>query len=504
MIRCRAETLVCATLLGALVLALAGCPRRDGMRVIIDAQRLSASEVTAITELHVDVQLETAHVTQAYPLADELADDRETDFLLFFGDRSGEADILVIAVDASGVEVARGSAPAVALDRGGEVTVELLGGPAPDSGVADSGVADGGPADSGRLDSGASDSGTGDAGFPPPVLIVEVFVDSVAGVDGVELLNTSGADIDLDGYGLLYETSAGAFVSRTLPAQVVGAGARVLVLDATAADAGMPSPTIVLPSNIPWGMGSVGAAAVVDPSGVGIDFLRFGGSTMSPVTMAPGMVWTESTPLPSPGRDVTLSRMPEPTDTDDAADFCVAATTLLAPNGPCYSGSPDQLLVNEINMGTPDAIEIVNIGVEIDLRGHFLEWTSMSGDRGLWPLPAHILAAGGYAVLADGALAGAINLASWSNILWGPTSGRSGSVALFDPYRRAVDFVRFGISDELPPAPTNWTEADGGIPVAPDDATFIIRDESLPDSDDASDFCLTTTASLGSANPSCP
>jgi hypothetical protein len=75
-----------------------------------------------------------------------------------------------------------------------------------------------------------------------------------------------------------------------------------------------------------------GAVGLVDNSGIGIDFVRWGGSEQNPT---PGTLWSESSPISYPcGTNKSLQRYPDGTDTNTATDWTLMPSTPAMPNSP--------------------------------------------------------------------------------------------------------------------------------------------------------------------------
>jgi hypothetical protein len=343
---------------------------------------------------------------------------------------------------------------------------------------------------------------------PPPVaiaagdiLIAEVDTGDFGGIpDTIELYNRSAADINLSGAILRIEDE-GFVTSYPLPGFLLAAGARVLVADNT----GTAGPdTIVLPDNINWSGATFSmSVGLEDGFGGGVDFVGFGGSTETP---APPVTWTGAVPVVGAGG--SASRVPDATDTDSDADWCVSIDTPLGANSCQLTAADVSLVVNELNTSIPDWLEVANLGAtDVDLVGWSLEFTpgGFGGPDVFTFMTSAVVPAGGFLVIADGDPGAPFYDTGFFNIAWGPAPS-DGSLALRDPAGTGEDFVRWGGDATAPPPGTGWTEA-AALPGL-GDAEFLNRTITaggLPsDTDDAGDWCVHTTSTIGAANTTCP
>jgi len=346
---------------------------------------------------------------------------------------------------------------------------------------------------------------------PGDLTITEI---STAPLDWVEVVNTSGSTANLLGVRLEWSSMLG-FGVVVLPNVDIPAGGRFVVTD-NAGTSG--ATTFVGPDNFAWSpFAGGGSAAFVDSYGDGIDFVQWG--ALDPAGPPTGVTWDDAAgAAPVVADSATLTRSPETTDTDTPQDFCVAAPTMNAPNGPCLpDGSAADLLITEISCGAPDWVEVANVGAaDVDLTGWALVWSRPGGftgggggaPAGVLSMPSYLLAAGERVVIADGDT-GVANQIAFSgtmgmNISWGMPSGWSGAAAMYDPYGNAEDYLRWGTSTAMTPAGTSWTETGGGVAAPASDDDHLNRDESLGDNDADTDWCVVTPGTLGLPNDPCP
>ncbi|HEV8325310.1 MAG TPA: lamin tail domain-containing protein, partial [Myxococcota bacterium] len=357
----------------------------------------------------------------------------------------------------------------------------------------------------------ASPGAANDPCPPPPapiaagaVLITEVDTgDFVGAPDAMELFNTTGAAVELGGAVLVVEDE-GAFTMEPLPIYSLAAGARVYVTD----NQGAPGPDrIVLGDNILWADFTAAMSVELrDGLGNGVDFVRFGTSTATP---AAPTGWTGAT-VPVPGQNGSATRVPDAADTDSAADWCAGVDSPAAANQCALLAADVTVVINELNTGAPDWLEIANLGAtDVDLGGWTLELTNgalFAGGPQDYVFPSLFIPAGGLVVVADGDPGVPYVETTFFNINWGGMSGNAGSAALIDPAGDGEDFVRFGGNGTAPPMGTGWTEAAAlGVVADPDVLSRTISAGGSPvDSDDAADWCVLTTNTIGAPNPVCP
>ena len=344
------------------------------------------------------------------------------------------------------------------------------------------------------------------------VLITEV---KVGAVNWIELLNVSTIPVPLSGWVLGWWGEVGevpASGSITLPSYALQPGARVVIRDDSAntgANPDVSAGVIQLHVKIDWGGGYQGALAVYDVNARALDFVRWNGCAQAPPT---GTAWTE----PPRGlyavdeATLSLSRIPETTDTDSAADFCLTTATEGAANGTCIAiHLPGSILITEIDGASPDRIELYNPGpAAVNLLNWQIVWYAGGGVNppdGSYPLPDFSLAAGAYVLISDTYTSGPQVVGGEilvPQITW--AASYRGTCILVEPvYGMGVDYVAWagGWADK-PEPPDLWTIGSGDLGPLTDGQS--LSRGTLVDTDSADDWCLQGVKTPGAANPTCP
>lgn len=339
------------------------------------------------------------------------------------------------------------------------------------------------------------------------LLITEI---GLGNPDWVEILNTGSTTIDLDGWTLEWWGIDGnnqpASGLLTLPAYSLGAGDRVVVYDEYNGDPSNPptvdttAKTIIFHVNIWWGA-APGAVALSDPLPTPVDFARWGDSTTDPPT---GISWAD-TPVSLPGSnsdDFTLSRVPDTTDTDAAADFCRAVASPGAANASCLApAAPGAVLISEVHDAQPtDRVELLNAGgTAVDLAGFSLYATNGTGT--LQTLPSYVLDPGQLVAVIDDSTGAAYVDGAGIHVANLNIAPASGVVILIDGATDSgVDFVRWGGMAVDPVAPDTWADTPAAIGAFP--ATRSLGRTSSTDTNTAGDFCF-MDVSMGTTNTAC-
>jgi hypothetical protein len=159
------------------------------------------------------------------------------------------------------------------------------------------------------------------------ILLSEVFAGTP---DYLELYNSGEEAVSLDGWRL-ETTGCGsvAIDTKFLPAIELEAGEYLKVLETSGTNT---NDTIYLDSNICWVDGEEGSAAVVAPTLLATDFVRWGGSAIGPPV---GTFWSEPYTLLSPTGIAVQARGAPILDTDSPQDWCLQASTAPGPNDRC-------------------------------------------------------------------------------------------------------------------------------------------------------------------------
>jgi len=256
--------------------------------------------------------------------------------------------------------------------------------------------------------------------------------------------------------------------------------------------------TLYLGSSIGWLPSDSGAAELSGIGSFGVDFVRWGSSTMNPPA---GTSWTGSNP-PGPPIGQSIGRNPNGVDSDDGGDWCRQAQSISNYNNGCLTTGAT--VINEIDVGgeflnSNAAIEIYNPGgAAVDLGGWELSLFTSSGDLiHVYTFATFSLQAGGFVVLHEpSGTDTATDLYLGVTIWWDIYS--AGAAALTDGVT-GVDFVRWGGCPAVPPAGTGWSGTDPAIPTL---GVTLSRSPPAFDTDNGSDWCH-QTPTLGGKNPSC-
>ncbi len=306
------------------------------------------------------------------------------------------------------------------------------------------------------------------------------------GPDAVELFNPTTSVVNLTGWQILIFSGASLESTWTLPAFYLFPGAYVVVYES----AGTNTQTEIY-ANDSTGMEADFnyATALNNNSGQGVDFVRWGGSTILP--SAPD-TWSGS-PTFAFNSSVTIGRNKQNDDDDSSGDWFQQCPTLGKVNDAC-------LVLNEFYTGSVDAVEIFNpTSRSITLSGYqFTSYSEISSTDGTYTFPVASIPAGGYVLLyEDVGTNTATTFYAGFNFAWNRddgagllTTGAGGTV---------VDFARWGTTT-VAPAGAQWF--GGVLPTGPSDDSSVQRRPSSEDGDRTSDFC-TQRASLGTLNRPC-
>ena len=194
----------------------------------------------------------------------------------------------------------------------------------------------------------------------PPVVSGTAIINEVNadGVDAIELYNPDASPVDLTDWHLIaYDASNSQVVDYTLPSFTLNAGSYVVIHESAGTD---DATNLYINSSIGWGdTDASGAAALTNDSGVGVDFVRFGDSTVTPPA---GTTWTGSNPARVKLGE-TLGRDASSTDTNDGADWCRQNPSLGAQNAGCFPPPAND------DIASPTVISGTFHNETVDLRG---------------------------------------------------------------------------------------------------------------------------------------
>ncbi|MBN1307757.1 MAG: M6 family metalloprotease domain-containing protein [Chitinispirillaceae bacterium] len=155
----------------------------------------------------------------------------------------------------------------------------------------------------------------------------------------------------------------------------------------------------------------------------------------------------------------------------------------------------DKVLINEIAVGSspvPDAIELFNTGVDIDLSGWQLLWDDNNSTSGSYTFPKGFIFKGGTAFLItdDMSDTGAVSAYIGLNVQWLISNTFILAVTLLDATGLGVDFVKSTSSPVVAPEGTQWR--GNGVELS---KAYIAR-VGFNDQDSASDWVCTDEGSL--------
>jgi hypothetical protein len=158
---------------------------------------------------------------------------------------------------------------------------------------------------------------------PAPISGLNVVISEVdlGSVDAVELYNAGSVEADLTGWTLEASAPSFATVIFVIPSFKLAPGAFVVLSEASGTNT---NSTLYFNNNINWANGNDGASGLKDKNGVGIDFVRWGNST---VPVPSGTSFNGPNPS-SPLAGNNLARNFAETDTDTGTDWTAQTSTL--------------------------------------------------------------------------------------------------------------------------------------------------------------------------------
>ncbi|MBI5928939.1 MAG: lamin tail domain-containing protein [Chloroflexi bacterium] len=315
------------------------------------------------------------------------------------------------------------------------------------------------------------------------ILINEVDAD---GPDAVELFNPTTAAVNITGWQVRIYYNNALDVTWTLPTFALYPGAYVTLYESAGSNTGT---ALYYNQNTNIEMDLNGAVALVTNSNTGVDFFRWGGSTINPT--APD-TWSGS-PTFTYNSAQSLGRNEQNDDDNSSTDWFAQCPTLGKANDAC-------LVLNEFYVGGTDAVEIFNpTSTTITLTGYqFTSYSSVTTVDGTYTFPAASIPAGGYVVISEAA---GTNTATtfYANFNFAWNAGDGGGLLTTGVGGSVVDFARWG-STTVAPAGAGWF--GGALPVAGTDESSLQRRPSSEDGDRTSDFCF-HLVSLGTLNRPC-
>ena len=211
-------------------------------------------------------------------------------------------------------------------------------------------------------------------------------------VDGIEIYNTGGSAVNMTGWKFKGYAANGVLdVNYTFPSFTLQPDSYVVLHEGSGTDT---DTDLYINDDVRWGLAG-GAAALLNASNVGVDFLCFGSNGTTPPT---GTTWVgEGAASPPAGSTETLGRDGAGTDTDSASDWCVGATTFGLENGSCGLGSPSFFFAptgsdpdNQQQYFMP-SVEAPEVCVPFDWRANLSAWPQPHDPtdlvRAVFPMP---------------------------------------------------------------------------------------------------------------------
>ena len=149
----------------------------------------------------------------------------------------------------------------------------------------------------------------------------------VGNPDWVELRNPGSQTVNLIGWHLVaYNSSGGVLTDYTLPAINLAGGAYLTIHENSGTNSGSH---VYMGDSLNWTNGGSGAVALKNSGGTGVDFVRWGSSSVAPPS---GTTWTGGNPS-SPASGSSLARVSSGADTDSASDWSALSPTPGGANG---------------------------------------------------------------------------------------------------------------------------------------------------------------------------
>ncbi len=252
------------------------------------------------------------------------------------------------------------------------------------------------------------------------VVINEIATGSSA---AVELFNAGDTDADLTGW-MVFARAGTSSAFLTIPSYVLKAGSFVVL---SGADGVNRSSRLYFNTSIPWTTGAGGACSLIDNSGLGRDFVRWGDSKDTPTTPT---TFTGTNPT-SPPSGKSLGRNHAAADTNSGADWTVQDPSFgdfnasgLEKHHTFYPAGDVDYVAFTATAGRTYVLETVNLTCGADTV-------------------LDLLAADGVTVLATNDDHGD---AKGSRIVWTASSG--GKFYLYSRrYQGPMNYARYGVYD---------------------------------------------------------
>jgi len=170
-----------------------------------------------------------------------------------------------------------------------------------------------------------------------------------------------------------------------------------------------------------------------------------------------------------------------------------------------FSNVKSQIVINEIDMGSPDGVELFNPTQSIIQINN---WKLKTGDDErvqTYPIPSFSIDPGKNILLLEGSNSNTqdikylgISDIGFTNINW--SNSTAGAVELKDENDNTIDFISWGSYSSMTTSETNWSGDNIPLPIA---GTNLGRDINSTDTNNSSDIMM-QVGSLGKINNSPP
>ncbi|MBX2799397.1 MAG: lamin tail domain-containing protein [Myxococcales bacterium] len=339
-------------------------------------------------------------------------------------------------------------------------------------------------------------------------VVINELLPNPDGVDGgqewVEILNTSGGEVDLEGWQIAAGTSVFS-TSDPLPATTLPDGDRVVVGQSALSEVDLVVSGFVLPN----AGSNADAVQLRDCEGTAVDTVVYGSPNTDGWLDDDLAVATSLAPVPGSG--ASLARLPDGVDTDDSgADFDVllVPTPMEANDGPELDcgGPASGIRINELLPDPEGAdaggewVELFHAGTApVDLTGWVLQ-AGTSAFATMAELPSSVLAPGELLLVGGEQVATADVVA---DVSLGNATSSSDGVRIVDCAGVVVDTVIYGAPND---GETPFVDDTGAVAtslaVAPGEASSLQRLSDGWDTDQSgSDFVVAAEPTPGLSNP---
>ena len=161
-------------------------------------------------------------------------------------------------------------------------------------------------------------------------------------------------------------------------------------------------------------------------------------------------------------------------------------------------GVGGHVVINEVNTGGPDHVELYNYGSSVNLSGWKWYWHDNRGYGGTFTLPSFTLASGKFVEIDESS--GSHNSSTiymGSNMMWTSSGSRGIAGELRDNTGKVIDFFRMVGDPTTPTGGTGWNSPDITYPASND----VARRFTDNDTDSGSDWTVGGNLTVNSLNP---